>query len=414
MCALIAVLAALAPLQVAGDLGAALRRVSSSGAPAVLPVTAPLNDALVVPLTRVKARSTPEGVTDASFYVATIRVGHPARELTVMFDTSSGNVLMPHRACKSVACVEHTRYSPWESSTAMDVDVNGSSAHPGHRFLEGSVARQGATVKYTQSDFGEGEAKAVFVRDTVCLGSKNDACVDVAMMTATKLEEEPFRAMPNDGIIGLGFEHLSVSPAFSFFTRVLQGSRNVLPQFGMYFGAEKGELHMGGHDLARLASPIHWFPVDHPEDGYWQVAIKEVRVGGVIMDECKRGCHGIVDSGVSRLGVQASNLPKLEALLNMKKKASGACEGPDLTFDLGDMTLTLQARDYADLDCKTQLGSLNLQEPEFKGVYALGASVLRRYYAAFDWQQRQLGFAPLKQGLTVARATPHTSLVVVV
>jgi len=279
----------------------------------------------------------------------------------------------------------------------MDMNFNGSQVQPGHRLARGPVRRDAVTLGYTQSDLGEGDAKSVLVRDSLCLGSgpSGQACVDLGLLAALTLQDVPFRAMPNDGIIGLGLESLAAGPICSFFGRLLEGSRNVLPQFGIAFGAESGELHLGGHDATKLAAPLQWFAVDHPEDGYWQVAIQAVRVGNVTVDECKKGCHGIVDTGVSRLGVQTSNLQKLQATLTSGLSGRGGCRGPTLTFDLGSMMLTLEPRDYTDSACAPQLGPLSLEEPKFTGVYTFGETVLRRYYAAFDWEQRKLGFAPL-------------------
>lgn len=249
--------------------------------------------------------------------------------------------------------------------------------------------------------------KWILVRDSLCvgIGANGQACVDMGLLTAMSLQDVPFRSMPNDGIIGLGLESLTAGgPICSFLGRLFEGSRNVLPQFGMAFGAESGELHLGGHDATKLAAPLQWFDVDHPEEGYWQVAIQSVRVGNVTVDDCKKGCHGIVDTGVSRLGVQSSNLRKLRTALTSGPSRSGGCHGPSLMFDLGSMMLTLKPQDYTDATCAPQLGSLSLEEPKFTGVYTLGETVLRRYYAAFDWEQRKLGFAPLAGAGSMAAA----------
>jgi len=401
----------LAPCLVGADLAAALRRSSAGRAPAALPADAPLSGAVVIPLQRVGPRHH-RGAEGASFYVGTVSVGHPPQELQVLFDTSSGHVLLPHRACKSAACIEHRRYSPWESSTAMDMNFNGSQVQPGHRLARGAMRRDAVTLGYTQSDLGEGDAKSVLVRDSLCVGAQagGQACVDVGVLAALSLQDVPFRAMPNDGIIGLGLASLAAGPICSFFGRLLEGSRNVLPQFGIAFGAESGELHIGAHDTTRLAAPLRWFPVDHPEDGYWQVAIRAVRVGNVTVDDCKKGCHGIVDTGVSRLGVQASNLRRLQATLTSALSTHGGCHGPTLTFDLGGMMLTLGPQDYTDTNCAPQLGPLSLEEPKFTGVYTFGETVLRRYYAAFDWEKRMLGFAPLAGAGAAAAGSPSEPL----
>jgi len=60
--------------------------------------------------------------------------------------------------------------------------------------------------------------------------------------------------------------------------------------------------------------------------------------------------------------------------------------------------LTLEPQDYTDSTCAPLLGPLSLDEPKFTGVYTFGETVLRRYYAAFDWEKRKLGFAPMAGG----------------
>jgi len=326
----------------------------------------------------------------------------------VTFDTASGNVLLPHRGCRNASCLEHRRYSPWQSSTAMDVNHDGGLI-PGlnGRLAKGKHLRDVETLSFTQSDLGEGEVKAVVVRDGICVGpSSNKACVDMAVLAAISMEDRPFRSMPSDGIIGLGLQSLAAGPISSFIGRLFEGSIGVLPQFGIVFEGHRGELHLGGHDSTHFAAPLRWFPVDHPEQGFWQVAIQAVRVGNLTVDRCRKGCHGIVDTGVSRLGVQAGKLPALERALVSQRTAQGLCGGPDLSFDLGGMTLTLKPRDYAGRDCSPRLGSLDLQEPEFVGVYALGGALLHRYYTAFDWEQHRLGFAPLASSASGPRTGP--------
>jgi len=355
-----------------------------------LPVANHLVKPLKVHLERVKARQD----SPATFYVGKVAVGQPPQELTVLFDTSSGHVLVPHKACKSPACSEHKKYSPWTSTTAIDVNINGSSVDQGHRFARNGMVRTGVSVDFTQADLGEGTAKSVVVRDNVCMeGDKGDACVDLEVVTAIEEQDIPFRAMPNDGIVGLGLESLAAGPLLSFMSRLMGESENVLPQFGISFGPEGGDIYFGGQSPA-LTSPLQWVTVNHPEGGYWQVDIKSVRVGGQIVDECRRGCHGIIDSGTSHLGVQSYRLHMLRPTLKTQLLEVAGCTGPALEFDLGTTKITLDAEDYSDDSCTPAVGPLNLEEPAFVGVYAFGESVLRRYYVGFDWANKKVGFAP--------------------
>jgi len=232
------------------------------------------------------------------------------------------------------------------------------------------------------------------VRDNVCMeGDKGEACVDLEVVTAIEEQDTPFRAMPNDGIIGLGLESLAAGPLLSFMSRLMGESENVPSQFGISLGPEGGDIYFGGQSPS-LQSPLQWVDVNHPEGGYWQVAIKSVSVGGQIVDECRRGCHGIIDSGTSHLGVQSYRLYMLRPTLKTQTLPEAGCTGPALEFDLGSTVVTLDAKDYSDESCTPAVGTLNLEEPAFIGVYAFGESVLRRYYVGFDFANKKVGFAP--------------------
>merc|ERR1719203_1930348 len=163
----------------------------------MLPASAPMSRSMVVPLVRTAAKLSTAG--EANFYLGEIPVGPPPQSLKVVFDTASGHVLLPHRACRNVTCLEHRRYSPWESSTAMDVDIAGKAVQAGRRIARGNGTRDGVTLDFSQSDLGEGQVQAVLVRDSVCLGSQT--CVDMAVLAAYTMDDKPFRHMPSDGII---------------------------------------------------------------------------------------------------------------------------------------------------------------------------------------------------------------------
>jgi len=371
-----------------------------------LPQDAPSN-AIVVNLTRVNARNLPDA--QGNYYVGHISIGSPAQKLTVLFHTSSGHVMLPHRACQQLACTEHKRYSPWQSITAMDVNLNGEAVTKGHRFAKGDVKRQAVILDYTDSELGAGEAKSLIVRDHVCVeGYDGDkGCVDLEVLAATILPDTPFRGMPNDGIVGLGLESLSAGPLCSFFGRFVEGSKNMLPQFGISYGQDGGQIHFGGHNENHFVPPLRWLPVQRPEEGFWQVAITGVRVGGTVIDDCADGCFAVMDTGASRIGVQNSKFSKIrEALVSHTTKVvDGGCQGPELIFDLGEFTMSLATEDYTDAKCEPELGPVNMAEKKFNGVYIFAAPLLRRYYAAFDWDSSRIGFA--------RTALPSTKAVVV-
>lgn len=91
------------------------------------------------------------------------------------------------------------------------------------------------------------------------------------------------------------------------------------------------------------------------------------------------------------------NLPQYKKALKGEVGPDGSCQGQVLEFDLGGMSISLDPVDYMAADCTADLGPLDLREDEsseFRGVFTLGTQALRRYFVAFDWEQKTIGFAP--------------------
>lgn len=255
------------------------------------------------------------------------------------------------------------------------------------------------------ADIGAGVTIGTHVRDVACLQDRNgkQACAEPIMSVSLEMDDVPFQALPSDGIVGLA-PNLSFTPAYNFFSQLIKNSPTMLPQIGLSFASSGGELHIGGYDPKVLANPLQWSDIYRPEDGYWQVEIHAVRVGNRTLDSCEKGCRAIIDTSAHRLGVQKVNFAKVKEALTPTRTADENCRGPELQFDLGDMDVTLRPEDYTDDTCVTDLGSLDLPEPKFTGVYTFGETVLRHYFVVFDWKTKAVGFAPLSGGARDCRA----------
>mmetsp|Transcript_37429 Transcript_37429/g.59134 ORF Transcript_37429/g.59134 Transcript_37429/m.59134 type:complete len:382 (+) Transcript_37429:55-1200(+) len=346
-------------------------------------------DRLVVRLQRVPGNGT-------HFYVGRVSVGEPKQSFSVLFDTASGHVLLPHGACKSPACHKHQRFLPWKSSTAVGVNSNGLPVQT-NQYPVGKVRRDAVNLEFSQADLGEGVAEAVLVKDKVCLGTDlNQLCANVDVMAAVSMEKSMFEEMPYDGIVGLGLGGLSAEAGSDFVGSLTAMHPLLPPQIGLSLGAQSGEIYLGYQEVSRMAQDLTWFPVLHPEDGFWEVSVQAVRLGNRTVDSCESGCRGIIDTGASRLGVQRENFEVLRSALSTASPlVGGGCRGEDLIFDLGKMALTLRVEDYAaGNSCTPQLGALELDPKDFHGVYAFGEATLRHYYTALDWTSRRIGFAP--------------------
>merc|ERR1719316_983278 len=102
-----------------------------------------------------------------------------------------------------------------------------------------------------------------------------------------------------------------MTPHFSFLNRLAASEAGASHQFGIFLTDEEGqsEIALGGHNVRRLLSPLEWTPVALQHMGYWQVAIKAIKVNGHTLPVCQDGtCRGIVDTGTSHLGVPGPEL----------------------------------------------------------------------------------------------------------
>merc|ERR1740139_611993 len=125
---------------------------------------------------------------------------YPSQTFTVVFDTGSGNLMIPSTYCRSQACTMHKRYSRKASTTAQDIQADGSAS------VKGSPRDQ-ITVT-----FGTGEIKGVFLKDDVCIGS---LCTSVNFVAATSETTEPFSSFKFDGVLGLALPEMAQGPEFS-------------------------------------------------------------------------------------------------------------------------------------------------------------------------------------------------------
>jgi len=276
--------------------------------------------------------------------------------------------------------------------------------------------------------FGTGEVTGEFISETVCLteqfgdrqGDDFPAdCAKARVILADQMTEEPFRSFEFDGVMGLSLAGLAVDPEFSVFEQLTRGKdpSKFQPQFGYFLSdsdAVPSEVCFGGHDSRRYSNEVQWVPVHRPSLGFWQVKVLSVSVGGKALPFCEDGsCVAIADTGTSLLGVPRQAAQHLHRSLARKASESNSkldCReqsGPELVFELeGGVFLSLGAADYsraAPMQIQSAKGSQTICRASLLPVdktpalgdkaFILGEPMMRRYYTAYDWQQKQVGFA---------------------
>mmetsp|Transcript_33689 Transcript_33689/g.78334 ORF Transcript_33689/g.78334 Transcript_33689/m.78334 type:complete len:547 (+) Transcript_33689:118-1758(+) len=378
-----------------------------------------------------------DGIYYKTAYWGTVHVGEPAVPFSVVFDTGSGHLILPSTYCHSNTCRAHTRYRRSHSSTAKDIDYDGTLVTPG-------ALRDHITVS-----FGTGEVTGVFVEDVVCMGDAFEwhqlnnteaiaqqgaivahqrgglpqSCMGLRMIAATEMSEDPFLDFQFDGVLGLGLEGLSQSPEFNIMHLIAREATGTNPHMFAVFLAvhdsEGSEITFGGFDDGHFEEELAWHPVHEPSLGQWMVRVRSIRVGSdAPLAICEDGgCRAIVDTGTSLISVPTSTFPELFELLTHPADFD-RCKGggPKLHIELEAITLTLEPQDYSLFEpatasrvralitqneedaeedrCKAMLMAMDLPAPLGPKLFVLGEPVLRRYYSVYDASGHpRIGFA---------------------
>jgi hypothetical protein len=314
-------------------------------------------------------------------YYGRIEVGTPRQPFTVVFDTGSGNLMIPSTYCQSRACTMHKRFDRKASTTAEDIEADGSKSKKG-------APRDQITVT-----FGTGEISGVFLQDDVCIGS---LCSNVHFVGATDETDDPFTSFNFDGVLGLALPEMSQGPDFSLMDHLVRGKHLKRDLFSVFLSdseAEASEITFGDIKQDRMASDMFWQPVSR-NSGYWQVQIKDIAINNKPQNLCN-DCQVAVDTGTSQLAGPTEVINDLSSRLNVKSDCSNYDDLPHLGFVMGDHILNLKPQDYVDKGtegCEVALMPLDVPPPNGP-LFIFGDPFLRKYYTAYDRERNQVGFA---------------------
>ncbi|KAL9243497.1 hypothetical protein vseg_017376 [Gypsophila vaccaria] len=231
-------------------------------------------------------------------YFGEIGIGTPPQKFTVIFDTGSSNLWVPSSKCYfSIACYFHSFYRSTVSRTYKK---------SGER----------AAIKY-----GTGAISGFFSKDSVEVG---DVVVrDQEFIEATSEPGTIFVVAHFDGILGLGFQEISVGNAVPVWYNMLKQGLIKEPVFSFWLNRhpeeeEGGEIVFGGVDPNHFIGEHTYVPVTRK--GYWQFDMGDVLIDGKTTGFCSGGCAAIADSGTSLLAGPSTII----AQINHAIGASGA------------------------------------------------------------------------------------------
>ena len=212
---------------------------------------------------------------------STIEIGDPPQEFKVVLDTGSSNLWVPSAECSSIACYLHNKYSSDESSSYRP---NGSDFE----------------IRY-----GSGSVKGFISQDTVAMGT-----LDISKQDFGEVTQEPGLAFAFgrfDGILGLGFDTISVNRIIPPFYNMIKQKLIDEPLFAFYLGdtnseGDDSEATFGGVDKSKYTGDMTKIPLRRK--AYWEVDLDAITFGDQTAEIDSTGA--ILDTGTSLIALPST------------------------------------------------------------------------------------------------------------
>jgi len=253
-----------------------------------------------------KLGSTPIALSsyaDAQYY-GPITIGTPPQTFSVLFDTGSSNLWVPSSQCPlwQLSCDLHTKYYSTKSSTYK---VNGTKF----------------SIQY-----GTGAAEGFISQDNLGI-----AGVTVSNQGFAEITAEPgitFLAAAFDGILGLGFDSISVDHVTPVWYNMINQKLVDAPIFAFWLNRDPdaeagkgGELVLGGTDPNHYTGSFTYVPVT--QQTYWQFVVDSVAVSSTVY--CTN-CNAIADAGTSLLAGPTALVAKIQQQIGATGIFTGECD----------------------------------------------------------------------------------------
>jgi len=319
-------------------------------------------------------------------YYGTIQVGTPPQKFSVVYDTGSGNLIIPGSDCGDAACLNHDRFDGARSSTVQPLECDGSPVRGGR-----------STDKLTIT-FGTGHITGKCLQDNICIGN---LCAAGSFISSTAESAHPFQAFAFDGVLGLALDKMAHGIDFSIMSRMTRNKLLAEPLFSVFLSDsdhEASEITFGEIRHDHMASELFWVPVTR-SSGYWEVQIEDITLDNKPQQICQE-CHVAVDTGTSQLGGPSEIITELGDKLDVKSDCSNFHKLPKLGFLIGSHVLNLSPRDYVDKvgnSCHVSLMKLDVPPP--KGpLFIFGIPFLQKFFSVYDHANSRVGFAIAKHG----------------
>jgi len=314
---------------------------------------------------------------DGALWQGSISVGTPASTFTVDFDTGSSDLFLPGTNCR-VNCQGHKLYNTASSSTARDQRRTFSLA-----FGDGSTV--------------QGE---VFT-DTVTVGglTVTSQAVGSASQYSTGFALDEF---PPDGLLGMGFEQISVFGNNPFFQTAIAQGKPTAGEFGVKLATSGSELFLGGVDTKLVSGAFTQVPVT--QVGFWQVTLGAANANG---RAAVRNLAAIIDTGTTLIVGDSTSVGEFYAAVPGSADASNTVGDGFFTFPCNSVpavSLTFAGKAFTVSAATFNLGQVSAGSSQCVGgivaedgldFWVVGDVFLQNVYTSFDVTNHRVGFAAL-------------------
>mmetsp|Transcript_22546 Transcript_22546/g.49384 ORF Transcript_22546/g.49384 Transcript_22546/m.49384 type:complete len:390 (-) Transcript_22546:64-1233(-) len=316
-----------------------------------------------------------------SDFFGTVSIGTPPQSFKVLFDTGSGNLVVPTTQCQSNACTVHKRFKVKASESAF--------THASHDAPEiTGVGNQGALFAHAlgldrpQSDvtvsFGTGSVGGQMISDQVCLG---EVCATTSFIGAVE-ESDDFLDRGFDGVLGLALPDMSFAKSYNVPEVLFALKPSMQKVVGFRMDGGHAEVTVGGYHAAGVGE-MTWAPVHNNMDGKWTIQVDGISARG--RGICQQGCSALVDTGTNML---AATPPVAQAL----REAGPSC-GDHFEFEIAGRGFAVPVRDVAVVEKgKCKLAIMEMAEGDGPDLI-LGVPFLQGKLALFDYEKKRVGLA---------------------
>ncbi|KAI1193057.1 aspartic peptidase domain-containing protein [Nemania serpens] len=313
-------------------------------------------------------------------YFSEISIGTPPQEFKVILDTGSSNLWVPSQSCGSIACFLHSKY---DSSSSSTYKKNGTDFE----------------IRY-----GSGSLSGFVSQDDVTIGDLTIKGQDFA--EATNEPGLAFAFGRFDGILGLGYDRISVNGIVPPFYQLVNQKLIDEPVFSFYLNSESGsddsEVVFGGVDKDHYTGKITEIPLRRK--AYWEVDLDSISFGDETAELDNTGV--ILDTGTSLIALPSDLAELLNKEMGAKKGYNGQysidCSArdslPDVSFKLNGYDFSITPYDYVlevSGSCISTFMGMDIPPPA--GPLAiLGDAFLRKWYSIYDLGKGTVGLAKAK------------------